>query len=101
MKNKILLFTLIIFSLIQLNAQERGKYDLLLLSGTVRVNPNTDRLSEQHASNDEIIDNKYFRIIQFQQIPTDKEKEELKTKGIDLIGYLPNFSFFAAISQSS
>jgi len=101
MKKQLLLFILIISTVIQLKAEEAGKYDLLFISGTVKPSANADRLSEQRAAKGEIIDGKYFRIIQFWQIPTDAEKEELKSKGVDLICYLPNFSFFSAIAESA
>ncbi len=100
MKNKLLLIaTCIIVNI--LNAQDTRKYDLLLLSGTVKPYANADKLSQLRAGKEEVINGKYFRIIQFLQVPTDIEKEQLKAKGVDLLGYVPNFSFFASIAETT
>ena len=100
MKIKQLLLALFILTITQLKAQENGKYDLLLMSGTVKPIANSDKLTEQRAAKNELISGNYFRIIQFKQIPTDTEKDELKRKGVILLEYLPNFSFYAAIKES-
>lgn len=76
-----------------------NKYDLLFLSGTVHTASNvTDPLSFRMKA-DELVNGKYYRIVQFFNIPSDQEKQELKNNGIELLGYLPNFSYFAAIDQ--
>ena len=48
----------------------------------------------------EIIDGKYFRIVQFSEIPTQQVKESLKDAGVELQDYLPNRAYFAAIDRS-
>jgi len=46
----------------------------------------------------ELINNNYYRIIQFAKIPTTAQKNELKQKGIDLLNYLPENAFYASIN---
>ena len=106
MKKFTLVFSVFIFSLV--NAQislslpeEKNKYDILLLSGTVKPDPLAGKLSSQRIEKEEVLSGRYFRIIQFLKIPTDQEKRELKATGVDLLVYLPNYSFFAAISEAT
>lgn len=78
-----------------------NKYDLLLLSGTVHPVENVNELAKMNAGADETINGKYYRIIQFFEIPSDEEKQELKSNGVELLNYLPNFAFFAAIDHGT
>ena len=45
----------------------------------------------------ELVNGKYYRIIQFFEIPSNTQKEDLASSGILLLDYLPDFSFYAAI----
>ncbi len=48
-------------------------------------------------SEGEVVNHRYYRIIQFYQIPTDREKAALEATGIRLYNYLPNYSYMASI----
>ena len=52
-------------------------------------------------SSSELVNGNYYRIIQFSAIPTTKQKEELKSNGIELLNYLPTNAFYASISTSA
>lgn len=43
---------------------------------------------------------KYFVIIQFENIPAEKEREQLKQAGIDLLDYIPNNAYTATVTGS-
>ena len=43
---------------------------------------------------------KSFVIIQFDKIPTEQEKNELKAEGIELLDYVPNYAYTATITGS-
>ncbi|CAG5070184.1 hypothetical protein DYBT9623_02924 [Dyadobacter sp. CECT 9623] len=43
---------------------------------------------------------KSFVIIQFENIPTPEEREQLRAEGIELLEYIPNFAYTATISAS-
>ena len=101
MKKALLLFLATVLCINLTRAQESGKYDLLFLSGTVQPVSNASKLAEQSINFREIVNGKYFRIIQFLEIPSDEEKKELQSKGVDLIGYMPNLAFFASIKETT
>jgi hypothetical protein len=48
-------------------------------------------------STDEIFDGKFYKIIQFDEIPDDSQRSTLETAGVQLLDYIPHFGFFAAI----
>ncbi|MFN3918599.1 MAG: S8 family serine peptidase [Flavobacteriales bacterium] len=49
----------------------------------------------------ELYQDKYFRLIQFNRTPTQNDHSELKESGIELLNYLPEKAFFAAISKQA
>lgn len=42
----------------------------------------------------------YFKLIQFYELPTDEERNQMVTKGLTLVDYLPKYTYFAVINQS-
>jgi PKD repeat protein len=47
----------------------------------------------------ELVNGSYFRMLQFKQNPSKKDQEELAAAGIQLYGYLPEKTYYAALSQ--
>lgn len=45
------------------------------------------------------VQGKFFRIIQFDRIPTPEERESLKSAGIELMDYIPELAWFASFSE--
>ena len=43
---------------------------------------------------------KSFIVIQFESIPTEKEKQQLKQEGIELLDYIPNNAYTATVTGS-
>ncbi|MBI3232625.1 MAG: S8 family serine peptidase [Bacteroidetes bacterium] len=54
-------------------------------------------LRNQAQSSYLLFDEKYYVMIQFQQIPSQQIKESLLSKGIELSGYIPNHTYFASV----
>ncbi|MGB3155866.1 MAG: hypothetical protein WBB06_14765, partial [Chitinophagaceae bacterium] len=91
----LLLFTL------SLAAQDESRYQLLLKSGTLTPEKNitAERLN-QFSRNTNPVSGKTFAIIQFEQIPTESIKQQLKLAGIELLDYIPNNAYTVTITGS-
>jgi PKD repeat protein len=75
-----------------------GNFDQLLVTGTKTPveNFNTFLISPEIARN-EIIQNQFYRLIQFFEIPTELEKRIIEEAGIQLFDYLPHQTYVASI----
>ena len=95
-------FFLILQSFSILCASDKS-YDLFLLSGTVseeKVGGVAQSPSLSFAPDaEDTFEGFRFRIIQFQGIPTNEEKQGLEEQGIFLLDYLPNFAYYSAIHE--
>lgn len=77
-----------------------NKYDLLLKSGTVTTSPNLEQfIADPNIQEQEVFGGNFFRIIQFNAIPTNQQKEALAAAGIQLKSYLPNLAYQAVIGR--
>ncbi len=77
-----------------------NKYDLILKSGTVTTTSNLEQfIADPNIQAGEIFGGTFFRIIQFNEIPTTEQKEILAAAGIQLTSYLPNLAYQAVIGQ--
>lgn len=92
-------FTLLIaFSLFSLHAQE-----VHLRSGSFTVPENLHSLGTPLSSlslDHAIFDGKIFGILQFHEIPCTPIKQELESKGVELLHYLPDNAFLTTISDN-
>ncbi|MBA3898694.1 MAG: S8 family serine peptidase [Bacteroidetes bacterium] len=98
--NRFLLPLFIFFSLLtNIQAQDNDeKYVILLRQGKVNMEENLEQYLRKAAPDSkEIIENRYYRIIQFYEIPTEEEKENLQSQGISLLEYIPNYAFIASV----
>ncbi len=87
---------LVSFSLL---AQDNSRYNLLLKSG--KFIPEKNITSEQlDQFNRNAVKNaeKTFAIIQFEQLPTENEKQQLKQSGIELLDYIPDNAYTVTIT---
>lgn len=80
----------------EISAQRQsGPYEILFQSGKVDLPTN---LSIRDIPQDqEIINDRYYRLIQFNNIPTKELQSELREVGIQLIDYIPNKAYTASI----
>ncbi len=74
------------------------QYQLLFQSGAVTPEANTNGVRKLPVpASSEIVDGTYFRIVQFWQIPTGQQKQQVKKLGVQLQHYLPHNAYFAAL----
>jgi len=93
--------TITIFILISTFAFSQEKYSLVLNSGKFIPAENLENfLREPGIKDGEIINGKYYRVIQFLEIPNAEAHQEITNKGIELIGYYPRLAYLAAIPRS-
>jgi hypothetical protein len=103
MKSKDFYYTLIFVAALSVatNAQPRKDYKVLLKSGAFtperNVSADPNRPSGFRLSN---AGQKSLVIIQFEDIPTEAERNQLKSEGIELLEYLPNYAYTATIAGS-
>lgn len=80
-------------------AQDDSRYNLLLKTGTITPPKNiTEEKLNQFNRNAARTDEKTFAIIQFEQLPTENEKDQLKQAGIELLDYIPNNAYTVTIT---
>ena len=83
-----------------MRAQDGLRYTLHLAGGsfTPAENITTDKIKEIDIRSAKLR-GKSFVIIQFEQIPTEQQKLQLKQQGIELLDYVPAFAYTASISR--
>ncbi len=77
------------------------KYDLLLSSGTVITEPNLESALKLVPSQQEYVSGKYYRYIQFNEIPSTETKMQMAAAGIKPMLYLPQNTFMVSIKQGT
>ncbi|MBD3638695.1 MAG: S8 family serine peptidase [Crocinitomicaceae bacterium] len=75
---------------------------LLLKSGTYNLEKNISEFVEDpNYTPSELYQETYYRIIQFSEVPGVTQKSVLKAAGIELLDYLPERAFYAAIQTDA
>lgn len=82
-------------------AQNNSKYDLLLSTGTVALTANFEQAKLMAPKQNEVFKDMYYRYIQFQDIPSQEQKNQLAGKGIKLLMYLPTNTYMVAITEGT
>lgn len=98
-------FTLVILLMALFNsgayAQKQADYQLHFKNQTLSPSENLNTfLSSYSYSNMDSFGDTFFKIIQFHEIPTQKERENLSAAGITLLDYIPSYGYFAAFAKS-
>jgi len=93
----------LLFGLSALVAQNNAEqYELLFKTGTVVVPENVDKFIARDIPTEyEIVEDHYYRLIQFYHIPTLAERELMLASGITLLEYIPAKSYYASISLNA
>ncbi len=82
-------------------AQEGSRYTIQLRSGPVTPEKNiTAQRLEQFNRTTSRANDKSFAIIQFEQIPTDEQKQQLRQSGIELLEYITGTAYTVTITGS-
>src|ERR1043165_1425908 len=95
-----LLIALFLFSLNSFS-QKDASYSLLLKSGAITPQKNISAtLIEQFNRKAQQIDGQSFAVIQFENLPTEAERQKLFRAGIELLDYIPNNAYTVSIKRS-
>lgn len=94
--------SLILFSCFSVfvQAQTSTDYSILLQSGRFTPVENRILLSGINENPFSKVNDKYYVIIQFRSLPTEAEKTAMKLDGIELLDYIPNMAYTAAIRNT-
>ena len=85
-------------SLTNLNAQQSTTYDLRLQSGNIEMPENIRDFNKTvSVKKTEEIDNRYYRFLQFFEIPSKADHRAIEATGIKLLDYIPNYTYIASI----
>src|SRR5882724_9592285 len=79
-------------------AQDDSRYSLLLRNGAFIPEKNITFVKLEKFENANRVGGKTFAVIQFEQIPTETERQSLKQNGIELLDYIPNNAYTVIIS---
>ena len=69
---------------------------IFLLSRTIEATTDTDLSALKNVSNDEIVNDRFVRLLQFDHLPMPSEKAELAKMGVLLLDYLPTNAYVVA-----
>ena len=72
-------------------------YSVNFLKGTRQFDVNTKDFSTANLNTDEIWQANIYRFVQFNAIPTDAEKLAIEQAGIELLEYIPNYTYMASL----
>lgn len=99
--NPIPVIAAMLFLSLSLTAQDDSRYNLLLKSGTYIPEKNiiAEKLYQFNRTASRT-SGKTFAIIQFEQIPSEQQREQLSQQGIELLDYIPNNAYTVTISGS-
>lgn len=91
-------FTLFLFFLIFSNLSAQIDYKILLSSGEITPTENVqDFVQKSTIAAQENYDGYYYQIIQFFEVPTNAQHQQIAQNGIQLLEYLPHRAYIAAI----
>jgi hypothetical protein len=88
-----------LFSLIfaQNGPKNNGIY---LLSRTIEATKDAELSALKNVPSEDIVNDRFVRLLQFDHLPMPSEKEELTKIGVQLLDYLPTNAYVAAFSAS-
>ncbi|MBK8611660.1 MAG: S8 family serine peptidase [Chitinophagaceae bacterium] len=90
---------LLLFFPVCLSAQATQDYNILLHSGKFIPEENISTVTKSATVFEQsLFKDKYYVVIQFKSLPTQQQKDDLKAVGIELIDYIPNHAYTAAVS---
>lgn len=94
---RLLLTLLCGWGILYAQSPERS-YEVRFKSGTVIFPENANSAIENHTLTlGEGFDGQYYRYLQFEEIPRQSQQEAIKQSGLQLLEYIPNNTYLAAI----
>src|SRR5688572_15441513 len=83
-------------------AQTNPDYNVLLNAGKFLPPANAKTITKDGDTfRGSLFQQKYYVMVQFNALPAHAEKEKLKAAGIQLIDYIPNLAYTAAVQQNA
>ncbi len=86
-------------SAFSVNAQKLAP--VLMAGESLNYSPNVEEFITQKTIPQKMVDGHYYKLLQFQQIPTPQEKENLLDAGVELLQYIPHNAYYAKISEKT
>lgn len=81
---------------------QTDQFIIQLKNGNFTPQPNVSEfIADPTFSAEELVNDSYFRMLQFEQTPSKEDIEELSTAGINLHGYLSGKTYYASLSQNA
>src|SRR5262245_49631544 len=95
-----LVINLLCVSFFSFSFGQESDYNILLHSGSFLPAENKNSLdkSSELFQKSQFAD-KYYIVVQFNNLPTESEKIQLKALGITLIDYIPNLAYTASVDR--
>ena len=93
------LVKLVAVTLLAFSSFSQEQQSIFFNSGEYKMTPRV--IQTQINSPEEVVDGYYFRLVQFENIPSQITQEKLASQGIELIEYLPRNAFFVKISHGA
>ena len=78
-------------------AQAHENQSVLFRTGIVQLPENAAAFHPEEVQEYEVVGSHFFRLIQFQQIPSPSQHRQLEEAGIQLLDYIPHKAYIAAI----
>jgi Subtilase family len=98
MKN--LLLSLLTFLCVSSAVAQDARYRLSLVSGEIYTPENAAAYFKNPTANAlEVVDGKIFRLVQFYQIPTFQQQQEIQKLGVEILDYLPNNAYIFSVKK--
>ncbi len=97
-----MLFVFALFAMFPLSGtgQKQMDYQLNFKNQQFTPQENIDKfLNTFSPTAENTFDGRFYKIIQFNEIPTHAERNLLQTSGIELLDYIPHFGYFASFSM--
>jgi hypothetical protein len=88
---------LFLFSFGLLNGLVAQDYTVHFVKGKRQFEENVDAFNSDNLDEDKIWEGKYYSYVQFFEIPTESKRLDIEAAGIELIEYVPNFTYLAAV----
>ena len=98
MKNILILFSLLFIS--NLVVAQDSNFEIKFKSGNFTPEPTVDFQSRLKAQFNENRLGYIYRLVQFNSIPTETDKQKIKASGISLISFISNKAYVARIEKN-
>ncbi len=90
-------YLLLLVSIFTVNASAQLSNELKLKNNHFTPENNLEEyISSVQLGKRDLVQDKYYKIIQFEEMPSNKERQALKDSGIELLSYIPNKAYVAS-----